>query len=135
MKNLDTYITEKILINKDTNVSIFDDIDISKWSWPKRGISNEQYKQCKENVDKFACKHFNNTENYMSELYKQTYKIYLETDIHKLLPGQIEKSYNNAIKYLNALGWPQFSYNYVEQGWWHFTNWLIEQYNEQNNKI
>jgi len=133
MKQLTKYIIEKILIDKNTKVSIFDGIDIYKWKWPKYGMSDEVLKQCKDHIYSFAKKYFNNDKLPISKLFRKTFRLYLQTQYHT--HQEINKMYDETIYDLENNSWSQFEYTCIPQGWWHFTNWLIEQYNEQNNKI
>ena len=139
MKNIKNYILEKYLINSDTEFepdlnNILNNIDINKWSWPKHGISDQELDKCKENVENFAKILFTNIKpnERVEELYKETIKLYIKSDHPNYSEKFIEDEYNNIIKNIKDVkkygGWGQYESNCVVQGWWHFVNWIYEQY-------
>ena len=130
MKQFKTYITEKILINKNTEINMFDGIDIYKWEWPEHGMSDDMLKQCKDHIYNFADKHFKNDKSPISELFKETFRFFLQTQYNN--QQKINKMYDEMMHHLKNNMWSHFEYSCIPQGWWHFTNWLIEQYNKNN---
>ena len=129
MKSLKTIIAERLKLTSKTKNETFEEkmkeMPIGKWEWPEHGISNKQYKKCKENVTEFARQEFGDDKYYMEKIYEQTYKYFL------LAVGwseeKIENSYIKGVKRLSETSWPQFEKYCVEIGWWHFVNWCIEQ--------
>ena len=106
MKQFKTYITEKILINKNTIINMFDGIDIYKWEWPKHGMSNQVFKQCKDNVYNFAENHFKNDKLSISKLFKETFRFYLQTQYNN--QQKINKMYDETIYDLENNSWSHF---------------------------
>ena len=133
MKNLNDIIIERLHITKNSKLntefsSLMFEIDVSKWEWKK--VSLRQYDENKNTVQEFAKQEFGNN-NYMEEIFKQTYKYYLKaTDLPE---KEIEKTYNDAIIQLNKFGWQDFSWSLLEQGWWQFAYWCIGQIKEIRN--
>lgn len=128
MKNLNDIITERLHITKKTKINrdfsdLINEIDVSKWEWSHPTLA--KYDEDKTIVQEFAKQEFGNN-NYMNEIFKQTYKYYLK-EAYGWSEENIEKSYSQAIKMIHLIGWERFSYSHLERGWWNFVNWCIEQ--------
>ena len=105
-----------------------DGVDLSKYSWPRYGISDTEMGRCIESVRKYAYEHYFKElgiKDYMEEILKDTYKEY------ELTNGCDEKEAERRLKrilnVINHYGFGQAEYAEIGQGWWHFVDWLIEQ--------
>lgn len=124
------HVNEDFKISKNTQLitfnHVFPDVDIYKWKWKTYMSDDEWQKKYRERVYEFAHELYN-SDDYMHEFYSMTIKQYYENG--GVSKEKIENYYKENIKKLNKYGWSQFEYGCLEQGWWAFAYWLIEQHN------
>ena len=78
----------------------------------------------------FANNHFGEFKSPISELFKQTIKLYFKTQYSD--NNKINNLCDDLCYELENVEWSYFEYHCIPQGWWHFVNWLIEQYKKNN---
>ena len=127
MTTIREYIKEAVSHGGNSNYEekLSDGIDLTKYSWPRHGISDGTLNACKENVRDYAYQHYfkeMGVKDYMEEILKDTYIEYGMNACN----WSAEKSENELSRYLRILKFQGFEY-IMEQGWWHFVNWMIEQ--------
>ena len=124
------HVNEDFKISKNTQLitfnHVFPDVDIHKWDWKSYMSDDERQKKYRERVNVFAYKLYNSVD-YICEFYSMTIKQFYENG--GVSKEKIENYYKENIKKLKKYGWAQFEYACLEQGWWAFAYWLIEQHN------
>ena len=134
MKQLSNFIQEKLHISnykKEFNIKeLLDNIDINNYKWPEHGIGDKGLEKCKDIVKKFATEElYKDIESYarIFNLFKDSYRKYLDTN--NWSEKRKDDYYNEQIKKMIKYGWAQFEDFYLEQGWWHFIDWVIKENN------
>ena len=140
MKQLNEYLSTKVTLKSSD--FILKDIDFYKWSWKQEYSRNSYIDSCKETVREFARSEiakslYPNVKGYeiVEMMYRDTYKAYISIDTDKN-EQEINDSYEKQMKYLDKIlketGWGQFEYACLEQGWWAFIAWVINQKYNKN---
>ncbi len=134
MKQLSNFIQEKLHISnykKEFNIKeLLDNIDINNYKWSEHGIGDKGLEKCKDTVKKFATEElYKDIESYarIFNLFKDSYRKYLDTN--NWSEKRKDDYYNEQIKKMIKYGWAQFEDFCLEQGWWHFIDWVIKENN------
>ena len=130
MNNIKYYIQEKLVINKNSKCKsdasiLFTNLDDSAYKWTDN--SYKEVEQCKKDVYEFVNNNLylsNKPSERIKLFFIDTYKQYLKHTSDKT-DQQIQERYNHSIRYLNKYGWDYYA---VEQGYWHYMNYIINQY-------
>lgn len=98
------------------------------WQYPNYGLSDDEMQSCKKNAYNYAREQFPNVMpcDALEELYKATYKDYLK-QATRMSDEQIEEEYQHAIKILKKYSWAHLEATALEQGWWHYIDYISKQ--------
>ena len=123
MKTITEYIKESYI--KESNQSIFDNIDPKDFKWQTAYSDDSYQEKCKEEVKKFADKIYKDLKSNerLEKLYRDSYKMYISSGINKS-QEKIDAQYDDQIKLIDKYGWSQFEWSSLEQGWWVFMYWV-----------
>lgn len=132
MKSINNYISEKLIINKNTKLQyktiddIFEIIDPKEFEWYSAYSEDSYLTKCKNNVRNFANEFFKDMKpiDRLKELWKQTYKQYVSSTVKS--ETKVNMYYENAESFINKFGWAQYESFSLEQGWWVFMYWVIK---------
>ena len=124
MKKITDYILESYKPESD----ILKDINISNWKW-ESAYSEESYlNKCKENVKEYAKTLYPNSKPYekLKLLCKETYKDYLSIGT-KMSNKELDEYIKKDFETIDKMGFAQFEWACLGQGWWSFMDWVIKQ--------
>ena len=135
MKFLSKFIQEKIVITKDTKEKklkfneFIKNIDTNEFQWVSAYALDDYQNKCKIEVQNFVHEIYPNPNSKyaIEQLFKDTYKQYLESTT-SWPESKINSQYDSMVQTLDKIGWTQFSFNCLEQGWRVFVCWLIKKY-------
>lgn len=121
MITLQSYIQESL-----SAPDIFKNVDIKKFEW-KRWYSDDNYQnECKNIVRKFAVELYSNVSpmDSIETLWKDSVKEYYKTNGWS--DNKIEEEYQKDLKIIKRYGWGMYESQSLEQGWWTFMRWVVE---------
>lgn len=121
-------ITDYILETHKIESNILKDIDINNWKWNSAYSENSYLNKCKENVKEFAKTLYPDAKPYekLELLCKETYKDYLSIGT-KMSDKELDEYVKKDFKVIDNMGFAQFEYYCLGQGWWVFIDWVIKQ--------
>ena len=96
------------------------------WAWPKYGLSDDEYEECKENVKCLVERLYPELRpcDKIEQFFRDTYRDYCKN--FNWPDEKIESEYNRVIDIIDKYGLGMAEYNGIPQGWWHYANWLLE---------
>ena len=134
MKQLKEKIFEKLKLNKDLKIAknknfneFIENIDTKEFQWSSAYALDDYQNKCKTEVQKFVHEIYPDSKYAIEQLFKDTYKQYLESTT-SWSESKINSQYDSMVKTLDKIGWGQFSYSCLEQGWIVFMYWLMKKY-------
>lgn len=135
MKRINEYLSSKVTVSDDDY--LMKGVDYKKWKWRPSYSEDNYLRKCKETVKNFAKSSFAESlypnvkkDEILEMMYRDTYKAFMSADTNKS-EQEIEEFCNSQMKCLNKvkreLGWGQYEYSCLEQGWWVFMAWVINE--------
>lgn len=135
MKRINEYLSTKVNVSHDDY--LMQGVDYKKWKWRSSYSEDNYLRKCKETVKNFAKSSFAESlypnvkkDEILEMMYRDTYKAFMSADTNQS-EQEIEKMCNDQMKLLNKikreLGWGQYEYSCLEQGWWVFIAWVIDE--------
>lgn len=111
------------------NSDLFNNIDVDSWRWPKYGLSDDELRHCRNNVRRFASDYYKGEVDQIDsveQLFLDSYLVYLSVGTN-VSDARKNELLARAKRIIKEYGWGTFESTSLEQGWWHFMNWVINQ--------
>ena len=121
MITLQSYIQESL-----SAPDIIKNVDINKFEW-KSWYSDDSYQvECQNIVKEFVTITYPNVSpmDRIETLWRDSIKEYYKTNGWS--DSKIEEEHQKHLKIIKKYGWGMYESQSLEQGWWAFMRWVIE---------
>jgi len=115
-------------IIKESVKAVLKEQSEDSWKWPKYGLSDDEYNDCKENVRKFVVHNLYpelSPRDRLEQFFRDTYRDFCKASSN-WTDEKIEEDYSHIINVIDKYGFAQAEWASIPQGWWHFAGWLLK---------